>query len=276
MKLKLMNAVLAGVFAEAGGAAAVETAGAAPATPTPVGTNGATPPAKKEIPPSPIAGTIFKPTKYHFKKDEVGEKRPTVDLLIPVPTMEGFITAMQDETRAKVKVKNEKGEEVEVDDKLTNGEKVQNLVLELLTDLVATHGRLQVTDEKNPVNKQEELDLNKLTLAFIANIPPSERRGGGISKETWADFFKDYVEVMLEKTGKKKEQVENAAKLLVSRLQPVKTQKKILAFLKDQLNLWFSSTTPDSQEEFAEVQEFLTGKIEEFMKRDEAELLANL
>lgn len=225
-------------------------------------------PEKAPIPPSPLAGTVFTPTKFHFKKDELGEKRPTVELLVPTVTMEGLVSRMQDTTRTK----NEKGEE----DKLTNGEKVQNLVLELLRDLVAGHVRQQVSDEKNPVNKQEELDLSKLDLTFIANIPPAERRGGGISKETWEAFFKNYTDVMPEKTGKKKDQVENAAKLFVARLQPVKTQKKILDFLKGQLALWFASTTQESQEEFAEVYEFLNQKIDEFMKRDEAELLQNL
>ena len=266
MKRLLIAAALSGVFAEAATAETAGNASATAAAPSPAPTNGA--PAEKKIPESPIPGTIFKPTKYHFKKDELGEKRPTVELLIPVPTMEGIIARMQDETRTK----NDKGEE----DKLTNGEKVQNLILELLADLTANHGRLQVADEKNPVNKQEELDLSKLDLTYIANIPPAERRGGGISKETWEAFFKDYTTVMQEVTGKKKEQVENAAKLLVARLQPVKTQKKILAFLKDQLNLWFTSTSDEAREELGEVQEFLTNKIDEFSKRDEAELLANL
>lgn len=262
MNRRLLSLSVGALFQQAGEVAAPAAGGAAAPAVPPVEVP------KKEIPPSPIKGTIFRPTKFHFKKDELGQKRETVELLAPIPTMEGLVSRMQDTTRNK----NEKGEE----DKLTNGEKVQNLVLELLADLVAGNMRLQVSDEKNPVNKQEELDLSKLDLVFIANIPPAERRGGGISKETWTAFFENYVQVMQEKTGKKKEQVENAAKLLVARLQPVKTQKKILAFLKDQLNLWFTSIAEDVREEFAEVYEFLGQKIDEFSKRDEAELLANL
>lgn len=201
------------------------------------------------VPQSPIAGTVLKPEKFHFKKDDLGVKRPTVELNLPVPTLEGVQKMLEDE-------------------------KQRNFILEVLAEVVKDNARLQVGDENNPVNKQEELDINKLTMEYIANIPPSERRGGGISKETWADFFKDYLEVMPGVTGKKKEQVENAAKLFVARLQPVKTQKKILGFLKEQLALWFGST--QSAEDFAEVYEFLNGKIEDLMKRDEAELLQNL
>jgi len=199
--------------------------------------------------PSPIVGTILQPNKFHFKKDELGVKRPTVELALPVPTVETVTSMLADE-------------------------KQRNYLLSVLADQVYLQARQQIGNEQNPVNKQDELDLSKLTMEFIASIPPSERRGGGISKETWTDFFKDYTEVMPSVTGKNKEQVENAGKLFVARLQPVKTQKKILAFLQSQLALWFTNT--QAGEDFAEVYEFLTGKIEDFLKRDEAELLQNL
>src|SRR5712664_478130 len=246
----LKYATIAGVFQQASEAVAQPTAGAV--TPAQQAEVAATPatvpvaPVKAPPPAAPFAGVEMKEVKYHFKKDELGNKRPTVGLYVPTPTWDGLNAALSDTT---------------ADDKgVTIGTKVKNLILEMLGNLAAEHVRLQVNDDKNPVNKQEELDTSKLSLAFIASIPPSERRGGGISKETWADFFKDYLAVMPEKTGKKPEQVENAAKLFVARLQPVKTQKKILAFLQDMLNLWYTSTTDDGREEFAEVKEFLDGK----------------
>ncbi len=203
------------------------------------------------IPASPIPGTVFSKEKYGFKKDELGNKRPTVELLIPTI---GDVSVLSEKMKADPKV--------------------AALVLELVNKEISSNAREQVNNEQNPVNKQEELQLDKLTLEHIANLPPAERKGGGISKETWQEFFKDYVEVMVAATGKKKEQVENAAKLFVARLQPVKTQKKILEFLGTQLAQWF--TTSQAQEEFAEVYEFLDGKIKEFMSKDEAALLANL
>jgi len=199
--------------------------------------------------PSPIAGTVLQPIKFTFKKDDLGVKRPTVELALPVPTADTVTSMLADE-------------------------KQRNYLLSVLADQVYLQARQQVGNESSPVNKQDQLDLTKLTMEYIASIPPSERRGGGISKETWADFFKDYIEVMPSVTGKNKEQVENAGKLFVARLQPVKTQKKILTFLQSQLALWFTNT--QAADDFAEVYEFLTGKIEDFLKRDEAELLQNL
>lgn len=217
------------------------------------GTEGTTPaaPAAPVMQPSPIPGTVLKSTKFHFKKDELGVKRATVELAVPLIT---------DYTQAKAKADADL--------------KVQALIVELLNGVIVGQTRDQVSDEKNPVNKQEELDLNKLTIEAIAALPPAERKGGGISKEVWKDFFADYVEIMTAVTGKKKEQVENAAKLFVARLQPVKTQKKILEFLGTQLAAWY--TASQNQEDFSEVYEFLEGKIKEFMSRDEASLLANL
>lgn len=204
---------------------------------------------KAALPASPIAGTVLKEKKYFFKKDELGQKRATVSIALPYPT----------EERVKQMFENDKEKAI---------------LMDAVYSLIEDNARVQVGDEKNPVNKQEELDMEKLTLDYIASIPQSERRGGGIGKDTWEQFFNDYVEVMVPITGKKKDNVENAGKLFVARLQPVKTQKKILSFLEQQLALWFTSST--QQEELGEVYEFLSDKIKTLMAADEAALLQNL
>lgn len=198
---------------------------------------------------SPVPNTILKSTKYHFKKDKLGVKRPTVELAIPVPTVDAIPAMLSDPKQTA-------------------------FLLSLLEDAVYQQGREQVGDEKAPVNKQEELDLSKLTIEYIASIPPSERRGGGISKESWEEFAADYIAVMPGITGKNAEQLGNAAKLFVARLQPVKTNKKVLKFLQEQLDLWFAST--QNAEDFADVYEFLSEKVKTFLSADEAALLANL
>lgn len=208
-----------------------------------------TPEIKPALPPSPIPGTVLKSKKFFFKKNELGEKRANVEIALPYPTEDAVKAMFADEKQKAV-------------------------LLDLVAGLIDAHAKEQVGDEKNPVNKQEELDWNKLTLQYIANIPPSERRGGGISKETWETFFSDYLEIMPAATGKKKDNVENAAKIFVARLQPVKTQKKILAFLEGQLALWF--TNSQQQEELGEVYEFLSDKIKTLLAADEGALLQNL
>lgn len=198
---------------------------------------------------SPIPNTVLKSQKFHFKKDKLGVKRPTVELALPIPTEDAIPVMLADE-------------------------KQRAFLLSLLEAAVYQQARDQIGDEAKPVNKQEELDLSKLTVDYIANIPPSERRGGGISKETWEEFAADYIAVMPSITGKTSEQLGNAAKLFVARLQPVKTQKKVLKFLQEQLDMWFANT--QSAEDFSDVYEFLSEKVKSFLAADETSLLANL
>lgn len=188
--------------------------------------------------------------KFHFKKDrKLGTKRPTIELNILKPTLEGVVNALSDE-------------------------KVRDYVLEILEEQCYKAARDQVGDDSKPVNKQEELDMNKITLAYLASMPKAERTGGGISKETWEEFAEDYAAVMPGRTSFTAEQIANAVKIFVGRFQAVKTQKKIVAFLQTQLALWFNNTT--NQEEFQEVYDFLDQKAVTLLAADEASLLANL
>lgn len=187
--------------------------------------------------------------KFHFKKDKLGVKRETLSLDLNYPTLDGVINALADPKQAE-------------------------FIIDVLSDEIYKAARLQVGDETKPVNKQEELDESKLTLEFLANQPKAERTGGGISKEIWEEFAKDYVEVMPAATGKSADQVSNAAKLLLAKFQPVKTNKKVIAFLQEQLALWFSSTP--NAEDYTECFDFLNEKAKTLLAADEASLLANL
>lgn len=196
-------------------------------------------------------GTMYVnlPTKFHFKKDELGNKRPTVEIPIPVPTAEAILHALTDE-------------------------KQRNYILELVGEAIYGAAREQVGDDTKPVNKAEEMDYSKLSIEALANLPKAERRGGGISKEVWELFGKDYASVMPALTGFSADQVGNAVKLFLNKFQLVKTNKKVIGFLKTQLALWFTNTT--NQEEFQECYDFLDQKADALLKADEASLLANL
>jgi hypothetical protein len=56
----------------------------------------------------------------------------------------------------------------------------------------------QVDRDDSPVSRQAELDPSKLTLDYLASLPPSERRGGGIAKEVWDEFKEDYVATIVQ------------------------------------------------------------------------------
>lgn len=204
----------------------------------------------------PVAPLVLdKEVKFSFKKqmiqDELGQevKRPMVSLQLPIPTFDGLIAALEDP-------------------------KAIQFVLDLVEAAVIDQARLQVSDEEKPVNRQDELDLTKLDLKYIANIPKSERTGGGIAKEVWEEFESNYVEVMGANTEKGEEKLRKAAKLLVAKFTPVRTEKNVIKFLREQLGFWYSKTP--AQEEFAEVYKFLDEKAGTLLQRDSSDLLASL
>lgn len=191
--------------------------------------------------------------KFSFKKqmvkDELGMeiKRPPVTLNVPVPTFNGLVDAL-------------------------DNEKVASFVLDLVEEAIKDQVRSQLSDEEKPVNRQEDLDISKLTLQYIANMPKSERTGGGISKDTWADWEKDYIEAMapirtLEKATK-------AAKLFVGRFAQCRTDKPVLQFLRTQLATWATETK--NLEEYGEVFQYLDNRATDLINRDSVSQLESL
>lgn len=189
--------------------------------------------------------------KFTFKKqtDELGNKRAPVTLTLPIPTFEGVIEALKEE-------------------------KQRQYILDILAEQVRSAASWQVGDDDKPVNTQSELDVTKLTLSYLANMPKAERTGGGIAKEVWEAMAKDYIAVMPGVTGKDVEKVSNAATIFLKKFQPVKTNKGVLKVLKDFLAQWFMATP--NAEEFKECYEFLDQKVDALLAADEASLLANL
>lgn len=204
---------------------------------------------KREINVHPsLKHTRMEDVKFHFKKDKLGNKRPSVELKIPVPTIDGIIAIIE------------------------AGGKQADLLLSVAADVIIAQARSQVNDDENIT--QDKLKYEELSWDFIANIPQAERKGGGISKETWETFAEDYINVMPGVTGKSAEQIGNAAKLLSGKFQACKTNKAVLSFLKTQLDLWFSHSS--NAEDLAECYEFLNNKVDTLLQADEAALLANL
>lgn len=207
-------------------------------------------------PPRTVATKIsfsFKTTTDPDTKEK-NEKRPTIELMLPFVTFEGLIEALSS------------------DDK-----KQQEFILNVVNDEITRAARQQVSpteDLVKPVNSQDELDLDKLSIKYLANMPPSERRGGGIAKEVWEAFGKDYIGVMTSVGNKTLEQAQNAAILLVRKLNTVKTRKPVLEYLDKHLDFYTAHT--ENLEDYKEVVEFLKGKAEVYLKMDDETLLANL
>ena len=196
----------------------------------------------------------FIAAKFHFKKvkiEETGEeyKRPTVELeKVPVPSVEGIIAILE------------------------AGGKQLDLLMEAVQNIVLDRAR-ELVNEKEGVTA-ETFPFAELAWEKIATLPKAERRGGGISKETWEDFSKDYIAVMPGLTGKDAEKVGNAAKLLLNKFNAVKTNKQVIGYLRDQLAVYLNGSP--NAETYKDCVEFLDAKAGILLEADEASLLANL
>lgn len=203
---------------------------------------------------------LTKPTefKFTFKKqtDALGEKRAPVTLEVPVPTFNGLVQFLQVEGQI--------------------GEKNRALFMELMEGVIKEHTRLQVVDTEKPVNKQADLDISKLDLQFIANLPASERKGSSIAAEVWEEFGKDYLAVMVTATGRPADKVGNAVAVFLKKMLPAKNNKDALGKLKVLLEQYFTTTSEEKAEEFQEIFEFLTKRIEAYLSSNDEALLADL
>ena len=210
---------------------------------------------------TPIANfdnTVDKVTvKFNFRKvvtkDEVSgveveSKRPTVELDLPLLSVEGIVKVFE------------------------AGGKQLDLLVEAVREVQISRAR-ELVNEKEDITAAN-FPYDQLLWDAIANLPKAERRGGGIPKETWEEFSKDYVAVMPAVTGKSIEQVTNAAKILLNKFQLVKTNKPVLKLLKDQVAL-YANSSPNA-EQYSDCIQFLVEKADTFINLDDAALLANL
>lgn len=194
-----------------------------------------------------------KEVKFNFRtvKDEatgLESKRPSVELKLPTPSVEGIIQIIE------------------------QGGKGLELLLEAAAEVVISRAREIVSDKEDAT--AENFPYADLAWDIIANLPKAERKGRGIAKEVWEDFSKDYINVMPAVTGKSAEQVGNAAKILLNKFSAVKSNKPVISLLKGQLGMYLNSSA--NAEQFADCVEFLLQKADTLLSQSDEALLQNL
>lgn len=189
----------------------------------------------------------FRKTKDAITGEEI--KKPSFKLALPVPTIDGLIESL-------------------------SNQKIVDYVLDVLADEIKAAAKVQVDDETKPVNAQADLDLSKLTLEFLANQPKAERGGPKIPEEQWNAFSADYLTVMVAATGKTEETVKNGLDLFLKKLNPVKSQKQVVAKLQSLLATY--ATNSKNLDDVADVVEYLTKRMETLMSAEDVNLLETL
>lgn len=186
---------------------------------------------------------------FHFKKDKLGNKRASVELKLPVPSIQGIIAILE------------------------AGGKGLELLQEAVYDVVRSQVA-GIVSEKEDVT-QANFPFASIAWDAIANMPKSDRRSSSIAEETWEAFAKDYIEVMPGVTGKTVEAVTNATVVFLKKFSIVKTNKEVIRKLKEQLALYAEHTK--NGDNFADILELLSTKADSFLAANETEaLIANL
>ena len=195
----------------------------------------------------------YKEAKFGFRKvtdKETGveTKRATVELSkIPVPSIEGIVAILE------------------------TGGKALELLQEAVADVVLSRARDYINENESVTS--ENFDYAILDWNAIANLEKEDRRSG-ISKETWEDFAKDYVEIMPAVSSTSSEQCANAAKIFVGKFASIKTKKDVIAKLKLRLAMYAEHSPKAS--EFAEVIDVLFKKADKLIEAKEVSLEDNL
>jgi len=187
--------------------------------------------------------------KFRFKKDEFGNQRPAVELKAGIPSVEGFVAILE------------------------AGGKQLELLQEAAYNIVRSALQSEVSD--NEKASQETIDWNKFTWEAIANQPQADRRSSAISEEAWTAFTTEYIQIMPGITGKSAEAVGNACIVYKKKFAQIKTDKKSLEKLKEQLTLFIGHTKNGEQHQ--EILDMLIQKCDNYLKSDDvAQLVANL
>lgn len=186
--------------------------------------------------------------KFRFRKDKLGNQRDSVEVTLGVPSVEGIIAILQ-----------AGGKQLEL---------LQDACYETVRDALLNY----ISDNESATSTNVPKD--QFTWEAIANQPREDRRSSQISEEVWQAFAKDYIEVMQAVTGKNLDAVTNATTVYLKKFSIVKTDKKVLKILQEQLGLYMETK---NAEQYSEVLDVLNRRLDSYLKADDVALLvANL
>lgn len=173
--------------------------------------------------------------KFNFKsraiKDELGNtisrtrKQPSVEAAIPVLTPEEITNVLQMPDTAVAKLINEAVSRIVID-----------AAREQFDEIIEAFG-----DDNTKDVSASLLDYDKLTLEYIASIPPTQRASSALSEEDWATFYADYLSTMVAATGKEEKRINNHINLF-KKPNKARNNKEVLAVLVDQLEIYMASS----------------------------------
>ncbi len=181
------------------------------------------------------AGCMAQEMKFNFKArnlyDEAGKvvgkskKQPSLVIALPVPMHDTVANFLADVNS-----------------------KESGLIMSAVSDLIYSAARNQFDEiidgfegDDSRTVAASMLDLSKLDLTYIANLPPTSRASSVPGEDDFKSFFADYLSTMPQITGKAVAAIEKHIKLF-AKPTSIKANKPVLELLVGQLDLYMANT----------------------------------
>lgn len=215
-------------------------------------------------------------TKFNFKariiRDDAGKevgktkKQNPLNVELPIPTDQEIVDAL---CLADVEVPAKK----EGEQPTLEVPKIKQLIRDAVAEIVRAQAKAQLDDvidsfaaDETKTVTASDIDFDKLSLEFIANLPPAQRGAKAIPDEDWEAFYQDYMQVMVVATGKPETKIKTHLDLFKKPTR-AKQNKEALAVLVDQLDVY--TTASANIEETADCAQRLRGKFDKWIKEDD-------
>lgn len=204
---------------------------------------------------------FFKTTKV--KDDEgkeigPGTKHPDVKVVVPMPTITDAINylAAADGTKEA---------------------KVRDLIMDSLKETIFLAGRRQINEwlEKNEGKTftATDMDLSKLTLQAISELPKGQRGAWAPSEEDMKDFNEAYTEVLVHVKGYDPKKTKTHTDHWKNGMAKVKTNKPVVSKLKDFLTVFAASATEEQMEEVEPTYSWLQARADRYINAEDKNFL---
>lgn len=204
--------------------------------------------------------TTMTDVKFNFKsrtvKDDNGvviktfPKQPSLTIALPYLTAEEVVSVLQSEDA-----------------------KARELILDYVNSAIKDQARAQFDeliegfgDDTTRTVSGEMLDYDKLTLQYIANLPPAQRGARALSEEDWNAFFADYLQVMVAATGKEEARIKRHLDLFKKPTR-VKTNKDVMTVLIEQLDIYLVAS--QNVEETGEAANRVRTKFDKWLRAED-------
>lgn len=187
-----------------------------------------------------------------------GEKHPDVKVIVPMPSISDVIEflAAQDGTREA---------------------KVRDLIMDQIKDAIFLAGRKQINEwlEANPGKQFQatNMDISKLDLQTIAETPKGQRGAWAPSDEDFKDFNEVYTDILVHKTQYDPKKTKTHTDHWKQGMVKVKTNKPVLAKLKDFLTVFAANASEEEMEENKQTYEWLVARADRYLKAEEKNFL---